>query len=234
MSFSYEELISRVMTSLRLREKNAAQDSTDPQFTDQRFFHPFITIARDPGSGGKPIGQEVAKRLGFAFYDHELIEEISRSTKLRNTVLDQIDEKSRTGLQDLIQGLINPNYVSDITYVTQLCKVILSLAYKGNVVILGRGANFMTPSAQGLHVRITAPYAVRVQRTVDFEGLSLIKAREIVQKIEADRRDFVKQYFGKDIRKSEYYDLILNTTFYMPKEAADIVVRAFEKKFGKR
>lgn len=234
MTFSYEAVVSKIMTTLRLSEKSAQQYNSENGAAVERFSQPFITIAREPGSGGKPIGQEVAKRLGFAFYDHELLEEIARSTKLRKSVLDKVDEKGRSAMQDLIQGLINPNYVSDVTYFTQLCKVILSLAFKGNVVILGRGANFITPFAQGLHVRITAPYTVCVQRAIDFEGHTLTKAREVVQKYEADRREFVKQYFGKDIRKAEYYDLTINTMFYRPREAADVVIRAYERKFRKK
>lgn len=233
MEMSYANLMNRVMTALRLRDSSAKRNPQEPLVAAERFSKPFITIARDPGSGGKLVGQEVAKRLGFTFYDNELIEEIAKSTKLRKSVLDQVDEKGRTALQDLVQGLINPNYVSDITYFTALCKVILSLAYRGNVVILGRGANFITPFAQGLHVRITAPTQVCIQRAMDFEGHSYTVAKEIVQKDETDRREFVKQYFDKDIRRADYYDLTINTTFYRPHETAEIVIRAFEQKFKK-
>lgn len=231
MDLAYERLVNKVMTALRLRDRAPRKSPHDPLVSAERFSKPYITIARDPGSGGKLVGQEVAKRLGYTFYDHELIDEIARSTKLRHTVIHQVDEKGRTALQDLIQGLINPNYVSDVTYFTALCKVILSLAYRGNVVILGRGANFITPFAQGLHVRIMAPYQVCVQRAIDYEGHTPTKAREIVQKIEADRREFVRQYFGKDIRRSSYYDIAINTMFYKPHEAAEIVIAAFKQKF---
>lgn len=234
MDLSHGALINRMMTALRIRDKSENQrNNPEPLVSAERFSKPFITIARDPGSGGKLVGREVAKRLGFTFYDHELIEEIAKSTKLRKSVLDQVDEKGRTALQDLIQGLINPNYVSDITYFTALCKVILSLAYRGNVVILGRGANFITPFAQGLHVRVTAPTQVCVQRAIDFEGHTYAKAKEVVTKNELDRREFVRQYFDKDLRKPEYYDLTINTTFYKPHEAAEIVIHTFKQKFRK-
>lgn len=234
MEMSYASLVDKVMTALRLRD-NTQQKSTshEPLVAAERFSKPFITIARDPGSGGKLVGQEVAKRLGFTFYDHELIEEIAKSTKLRKSVLDQVDEKGRTALQDLIQGFINPNYISDLTYFTALCKVILSLAYRGNVVILGRGANFVTPFAQGLHVRITAPTQVCIQRAIDFEGLPYHSAKERVKMVEADRREFIKQYFDKDVRHPSAYDLTINTMFVKPHEAAEIVIHAFNQKFHK-
>lgn len=229
---SYDEIMDRAMTFLRLKRSAKAKQIAPqgPLVAAERFAKPFITIARDPGSGGKIVGQEVAKRLGYAFYDHELIEEIAKSTKLRKSVLDQVDEKGRTALQDLIQGLVNPDYVSDITYFTALCKVILSIAYRGNAVILGRGANFITPFAQGLHVYVTAPQQVLVQRAIDFEGHTPAKAKEIVKEIEKDRAEFVRQYFGKDISNADYYDLVINTTFFKPHQAAEIILRAHEMK----
>jgi hypothetical protein len=48
-------------------------------------------------------------------------------------------------------------------------------------VILGRGANFITPFGKGLHVNITAPYFIRVRRAMDYEGLSEQQAKEVLQ-----------------------------------------------------
>lgn len=226
MRVAYDKLISHVLTTL-----NIQHSGNTPVPAVEGFSHPFITIAREPGSGGKPIGQEVAKRLKFQFFDQELIEEIAKSTHLRKSIVGKIDEKGRTALQDMMQSMINPDYVSDLTYLTQLCKVILSIAYKGNAVILGRGANFITPYAKGLHVRVTAPYEVRLQHAVNFEGVTLQKAKTILQSVSHDRSQFVKQYFNKDITDVNYYDLTINTTFYRPHEAAEIVLTAFRKKF---
>ena len=231
MSSTPQSIVEKMMTALKLREIGVKLEN-DLHVFDTSFSKPFITISREPGSGGKVIGQLIAKKLHYAFYDHELIDEIAHSTKLRKSILDQVDEKGRSGLQDLIQELINPDYVSDITYFTHLCRVILTLAYKGNVVILGRGANFITPQARGLHVRCTAPQAVLVQRAVDFEGHTPLIAKEIVAKYSKDRRDFVKQYFDKDIRKPEHYDLVLNTTFYSPEESSELIIQAMKHKLN--
>lgn len=229
MIIQYEKLVSQVLTTLRVQKDvdlKKAKNSLESSFR-----YPFITIAREPGSGGKLIGEEVARRLKYTFYDHELIEEIAKSSNLRKSILSQIDEKGRSSLQDMMHALVDPDYISDVTYVTQLCKVIIALAYKGKVVILGRGANMITPFAQGLHVRTMAPYKVRLQRAMDYEGHSLERAKEILLQMNNDRKNFVKQYFDVDIEDPKYYDLTINTTFYRPHEAADVVMQAFKKKF---
>ena len=201
-------------------------------FPKPGFSHPFITIAREPGSGGHPIGQMVAERLNFRFVDEELIEEVAKSTKKRKEILQEIDEKGRSAIEDLVQGMINPEYVSDLTFFTELTKVVLSYAYRGNVVILGRGSNFMTPFAQGLHVRITAPYSVRIQRAIDYEGHSSRKAKQVVNKYQLDRKKFVEQYLQKNIEDADAYDLSINTTFFNPEQAADLIISAFNTKFS--
>ncbi len=218
------------MTGLRLR--NAKQEVEFP-FSDTGFYKPFITIAREPGSGGHPIGRMVAQELKFQFLDDELLDDIAKSTKKRKEILQDIDEKGRSNIDDLLQGLLNPDYVSDITYVSEMIKVVLSHAYKGNVVILGRGANFITPFAQGLHVRLTAPYPVRLRRAIDFEGHTLDKARDVVTKLQKDRKEFVKQYLRKDIEDSNSYDLSINTTYFSPAQATDMILKAFHSKFNR-
>jgi cytidylate kinase len=101
------------------------------------------------------------------------------------------------------------------------------------VVILGRGANFITPFAKGLHINITAPYAVRVQRARDYEGHNETEAKAVIAKLEKERKEFIKQYFKKDISKCNSYDLTINTTYFTIDQAADIVVEAFYRKFSR-
>lgn len=195
------------------------------------FSKPFITIAREPGSGGDPIGKAVAKRLGFEFYDSKLVDEIAKSSKLRRETIKKVDEKGRTAVQDFIQGILNPNYISDVAFVRHLTNVIVTLAYRGNAVILGRGANFLTPRDKGLHVRITAPHSIRVQRAVQFEQLTATKAKEVIRDVESDRREFVKQYLSEDIRKAEHYDLTINTAYFSIEDSVELILKAFERKF---
>ena len=37
-----------------------------------------ITISREFGSGGRSIGKQVAEKLGYAFYDRELVDEVAK------------------------------------------------------------------------------------------------------------------------------------------------------------
>jgi cytidylate kinase len=221
----YQRLVDKVFKQEALAEAIAEEERVETHF------EPFITVSRDPGSGGKPIAKLVAERLGYTFYDKRLLDEIAKSAQTRRDVLDNVDEKTRTLMDDLVHNVLNPDYISERRYITHLCKVVLSLAHKGKSVILGRGSNFITPRAFGLHVRVTAPYRICVARAVEFEKVPYKKARAIVGKVMAERAGFVKQYFNRDIINPKYYDISINTTHLSIEDSTDLIVRTFKKKF---
>jgi cytidylate kinase len=192
---------------------------------------PFITIARDPGSGGKPIAQLVAKQLKFKFYNKALVEEIAKSAKLRSQVIKNVDENTRTYIQDVIHGLFNPEYISDTTYIKHLSRTILSIAHQGKAVILGRGANFIVHKDEGLNVLVTASKKTRVQRAITYEHISRSEAKDRIYKISHQRSEFISQYFRKYYTNPKHYDLILNTDHYDIESASKVIICAFAQKF---
>lgn len=229
-----DNLYERLMTRMsRVLKPVSSANRFEPvkQTSKTLGFRPFITISREPGSGGKPIAKRVAKLTGFDYYGKEMVEKVAKSSRLRAELLRSIDEKSRTGIQDIVHSLFNPDYVSDVQYIKRLCNVMLSLSERGDVILVDRGANFVTSAARGLHVRVSAPYPVRVERAVKHERISERKAHETIRKIDADRKSFVKQYFGRNISDANYYDMVLNTTHMSIEGATKLILRAFEIKF---
>lgn len=229
----YARMINRILNSVPLVSLKRSQVQEETESPSGRFTKPFITISREPGSGGKPVASLVAKRLGFTLYDRKIIEDVSRNVHQRRALLESIDEHSRTAIDDIIHGTFNPDYVSDIRYIRSLSSVILSAAIRGEVVILGRGANFITPFEKGLHVRICAPYLVRVERAVKFEKFSRERAVREIRETDKKRKEFIRQYFGKDVSNPNYYDIVINTTSMTIENVASLVIEAFRNKFPK-
>ncbi len=230
MTLHYYPLVNKIVTTLNLRDKLNIPTPVD---MDATFTRPFVTVAREPGSGGRPIAKLVAEKLGFEFIDEKIIRDIAASTKQRREIIKAIDEKSRGRIEDIIHSALNTEYMDDIEYITELGKVLLYYAHKGKVVIVGRGANFITPFAKGLHVNITAPFKLRVQRAMEYEGLNSRNAQKLVKKIEKERCDFVKQYLKQDVTKSNAYDLTINTSFYTLDQASNVIAEAFYQKFSR-
>lgn len=195
------------------------------------FSKPVITVARDPGSGGKPIAQQVAKRLKFEFYDDSLIEEIAKSARRRKGIIKGVDERSRNLIEDLVHNLFNPEYISEEVYIKHLVKTVLTLANQGKAVFLGRGTNLIIPNTASLDVLVTANKQIRIERAIKHEGHSLRKARQIIDKYSKERREFVSGYFKKGYHNPIYYDLVINTEYFTVNQARDLIISAFEKKF---
>lgn len=226
MSLHYYPLINRLLSVMNVKDIfNFTRDN------QALFSKPFITIARQPGSMGRPIAKKVSEVLGFRFLDEEIIDDIAESTKKRRAIIQEIDEKSRTRLNDLVHSFLNKEYVDDFTYVKELTKVVLAHIYQGNVVIVGRGANFISPFEKGLHVNIVAPEDIRTQRTMDFDQISHTEAKSQNAKLASEREEFIRQYFKKDIAKCVNYDLTINTASYTIDQAAELVIEAFYRKF---
>lgn len=212
-------------------DRESIQEEIERRLAEEKEFIPYITFSREPGSGGKPIASLVAKKLGFKLYDKQLVNKVSEKMKKSSKIISKVDERKRSGMMDVVQNMLNPDYVSDETYFRNMCQEMLKIAQKGKCILIGRGANFITPDAYGLQVQVVAPYRVRVARAIEHEHYDFAKAREVIREVSADREGFVRQYFGKDIYAPKYYDITINTTFYSIEAAANLIIDAYKAKF---
>ena len=220
------QLINQVFEKLNL-ERVVNRKLPQTKLTKQ----PLIIVARDSGSGGHPIAKLTAKKLNFNFYDDKLVEPISKSAKKRTQIIKNVDERSRTNIQDMVYSLFSPEYISDTAYIKHLTNVVLSIAHQDQAVILGRGANFIVPQTDSFNVLITAPLKTRVKRAIKYEKIDIKQARTRIEKTTKERKKFVSQYFNKDYTNNDYYDLVLNTKSYDLNSASDLIIYAFRKKF---
>ena len=104
-----------------------------------------ITISREFGSGGRFIGEKVAKKLGIAYYDKNIINEIAEKSGLSPEYVQKNAELSpEKGLfaYAFAGRDITGKSVEDMVYEAQR-KVILELADKESCVIIGRNADYI-------------------------------------------------------------------------------------------
>jgi cytidylate kinase len=226
MRLSYYPIISKLLSSMNLGDVFSFASQNESLFVK-----PYVTIARQPGTGGRLIAELVAKKLSFDFLNKEIVEDIAQSTKKRSAIIKSIDENGRSVINDVVHALFNEEYIDDYTYIKELSKVMLAYMLKGRVVLLGRAGNFISPACRGLHVDIVAPMKTKIANTVKFEGLEPAKAKARIQKITSEREKFTTQYFKKDVWNPQYYDLTINTVCLSNEAAANMIVEAFYQKF---
>lgn len=199
-----------------------------------RTWSPDITIARDPGSGGKIVATKLAKKLGWQLFDKPLIIKLSEQLGIPVDEVANVDEHGRSWFADFFQSIFNPDYVSDVRYIRQLKKLLSHAAKEGDLVILGHGANLILPADKCLRVRITASFKNRVENTYKFENKeSIYDATEHVEKIERKYNQFINQYFGVNPHNPWNYDLVISTDHLTLDQVADLILEAYKTKFPK-
>jgi len=218
------------LVSKEVRKWQVAQQALKERTTAPEAW-PAITISREFGSRGAAIGQLVAQRLGYSFWDKQLVHEVSKESGASESLLATLDERSRSVLEvllaDQIRGLGNVN-----VYARQLMQVVRTLGRAGAAVIVGRGGCFILVGEPALHVRIVGRIEERVQRCMERTNKSEAEAWRYVADMDAERAAFVREHFHADIADASNYDLIINSSRLSDQGAAELLLAAFRARFG--
>ena len=174
-----------------------------------------ITISREFGSGGRFIGEEVAKKLGIAYYDKNIISQIAEKSGLSPEYIQESAELSpKKGLfaYALAGRDITGRSVEDMVYETQR-KVILELAEKEPCVIIGRNADYILKDRDDvLNVFIHGNMPEKTQR---ISQLYRVTEQEAVKMMaDTDKRRMTNYNFYTDQKwgKASNYTLCLNSS----------------------
>lgn len=188
-----------------------------------------ITVSREPGSGGKLIAQKIAEKLGFDLFHREVIHEMAESAQAKKMLMETLDEKGLSVIEDLISSLVYDRYLWPDEYLKHLMKVIGTIGKHGRAVIMGRGANFILQKERAFRIRVIAPLERRIQNVMKEYGSSEEETRRRVLRTESDRMSFIRKYFNTSITDPMNYDLIINTDTM----GLDMAVKAVTGALGK-
>ena len=178
-----------------------------------------IAIGRQFGSGGHDIGKILAEKLGYDFYDAEIIQMTAGTTGYTPEFIKKNEEIMTNSL---IYDLVNQMYLNadmqdeapkDKIFEAE-CQVVRNLAKKGNCVIVGRCADYvLRNSGNCLKVFFSAPLMSRIRRVAQRQNISAGEAKATVQKNEKLRADNYRYYTRRMWGAAGNFDLSLNTDF---------------------
>ena len=174
-----------------------------------------ITISREFGSGGRFIGEEVAKKLGIAYYDKNIISQIAKKSGLSPEYIQESAELSpKKGMfaYALAGRDITGKSVEDMVYEAQR-KVILEVADKEPCVIIGRNADYILKDRDDvLNIFIHGDMPKKIQRIT---GLYKVEEQEAVKMMaDTDKRRMTNYNFYTEQKwgKASNYTLCLNSS----------------------
>lgn len=182
-----------------------------------------ITISRQYGSGGREIGEKLAKRLGIPFYDRELITRAAKESGFSEAAFENVEKKATNSLLYSISMGINAYGNHDIgfthlslddqVYLAQ-SNVIRKIATEGASVIVGRCADYvLRDNIDAIHVFIWADLIFRKERALKLYDMQEDKAEENILKIDKRRANYYNYHASDKWGRAENYHLSLRSDY---------------------
>ena len=189
-----------------------------------------ITISREFGSGGRFIGEEVAKKLGIAYYDKNIISEIAEKSGLSPEYIQENAELSpKKGLlaYALAGRDITGKSVEDMVYEAQR-KVILDLAEKGPCVIIGRNTDYILKDRDDvLNVFIEGNKPEKAARIKKLYQKSDDEVKKLLKDVDKKRSVNYRYFTDKEWGNRKNYDLVLNSSVLGYDKCIELITAAY-------
>ncbi len=186
-----------------------------------------ITISREVGSGGKFIGELVAKKLGIPCYDKYLIDKVAEQTGFVKEFVEKLSEYSPT--KSIFSYSFvgrNPEGESLEDYILKIQnKIITDIAKEGPCVIVGRSADYILRDFENaVHVFIYGDKKEKLKRITELKQVSEDKAKKMMKDTDKKRSINYRYYTGQTWGGRENYTLMLNSTKIGVDSCAQMIV----------
>jgi cytidylate kinase len=217
---SIEQIVDEQLSKWTFRFKEGKSEFVEPK--------PFITISREPGTGGPEIARRLSNQLKMELFAGQIAKQLAESAKVDEKAVRSIIEKALTKRDDWLTSLFESRHLWPDKFMFHLNKVINTVKNHGNAVILGLGAQYILPTENTLRLRLIGSLESRVKRIMDARGCSRQDAEKYATTTETDRRAFVQKFFKADSTNPYDYDLIINMGTISVDGAVETIITAFE------
>ena len=177
-----------------------------------------ITLSREFGSGGRTIAHRVAEKLGYAYYDQELILKVAKESGLAEQIVEKYDEYA-THKNSLLYALAlsaGAGAGGTLSFVSKVqqaqAKIITGLAEKGACVIVGRGGDYILRGREDtLHAFIHADMEFRAHRVVNVYGDNGQKPEQRLRDKDERRKLYYRSFTMREWGDVHNYDVCLDS-----------------------
>jgi len=194
-----------------------------------------ITISRQFGAGGKTLGKMIADEFGYTFADSEIIKSVAEmanvSTHFVNTVEKEAGGKfskfiSKTVSKPLVGRILKDErgYIDEEIYLDYLVLIIAQMGDDGDVVILGRGSQYiLNDHPDAYHILLIDTFENRVKFMQKNYDLSQSRATQAVKNEDKRRLNLYKKLGKTDYDNPDLYHLVLNMSRVSLDKALELI-----------
>lgn len=191
---------------------------------------PVLILSGQVGTIAREVAKRLSEELNMDLFAEEILHAIAQRAHLSERIVRTMDERGFSYAEGILNQLTGKKGMSAEAYFRHLVRVIVTIGRHGNSVVLGHGAAYILRAPMNLHVRFVAPLNVRILGMSEELGISAEEADRRIKILDEERKDFVRQYFDRDLDDVRCFDLVINNEFIDTDMAVRIVKDAFIRK----
>jgi len=194
-----------------------------------------ITISRQFGAGGLTLGKMVAEKFGYTFADTEIIKMVAEMANVSTHFVETVEKEaggkfskfiSKTVSKPLVGRILKDErgYIDEEIYLDYLVLIIAQMADDGDVVILGRGSQYiLNDHPDAYHILLIDTFENRVKFMQDNYDLSRNRAVHVVKNEDKRRLNLYKKLGKSDYDNPDLYHLVLNRSRISLDKASELI-----------
>lgn len=223
----------------KLAKENIEEDNSNEVKTEVKNNF-VISIGREFGSGGKYIGQELAKRLNIKCYDNELLAKVSEDYNIDMEMLEKVDEKQKSSFWYSFatnyvfskdSGVL-PISADDNLFLKQ-ARVIEELYNNGeNSIIIGRCSDYILKDKENV-IKIfiySSDMNFKINRKVKFENINAKTAEKKIKQVDKQKAEYYKHFTTQNWGDRDNYDICIDTFKLGVMQTIDILENYINKR----
>lgn len=189
-----------------------------------------IAISRETGARGSSIARRVGRKLGWQVYTQEHLEFLCGDEVQRELVLADVPAEASTWATEQLERFHREQLVAESLEQATMPRLILTLAARGKVVLVGRGAGYLLPRDTTLHLRVVAPLEERIAYMSQLLRLPHEEAAIQVHDRDEKRAEYLMTFFRRRSDDLEEFDFILNSYWLGEDASANLIIAAMQAK----
>jgi len=201
-----------------------------------------ITISRQFGAGGRTLGIKVAKKLGYQFLDYIIIDAVSKKARVTPSSVKAMERSGGGFISKFITGTLSRSYMERLTgdrigyldeqvYVDKLREAITEYAHMDNMVILGRGGQYILKDFKNAyHFLLVASEEDRIKFIQKFSNVSDKKALKAVINGDKCRANLYSRLHETNFNDPNLYHMVLNRSKLSMEQTVELICVLVQKK----
>lgn len=199
-----------------------------------------VTISRKFGAGGRTLARMVAERLGYTFADREIILRLAETARVSPHWVESFEKEAGSRISRLISSMIAKKWVDQVlkdergyldeqSYLDYLVLIIAQIADEGDVVLLGRGSQYILDDhPDACHVLLTGDVDNRIKFMCEHYQISEHKAAQTVASEDRRRASLYSRLGKSNFDDPLLYHLVLNMGRLGMESACDLICHLVE------